>query len=259
MYEPIEIAPEPPKPDLPGHVGLYPSMDEIIDAVAADMVLQASGCVRNFGDFHLMLSGCVALEGLYRRLMYDPNFRGLPWTRTHLWMTDEAMDTRGPEGVVERPRQTLVREWIVDNTDIPRDQTHAIDTRLESAPHAYEKRIGEMLGWREKGHDRPDFVVLAVESEGLTPLLPADASRSTRLVHRLASPTGDGVLYSVTPEIVRAARCVAIVVSGAEGVRGLRAIGEVANLDPIKPVGGEMRWYLDEEATAEALRLSAGG
>lgn len=255
MYEPIEIAPEPPKPDLPGHVGIHAGMDEIIDAVAADMVVQAQSCVRAFGDFHLMLSGSPILEGLYRRLMYDPSFRSLPWTRTQLWMTDEAEQAAGSEGLVRHPRQTLVREWIVDNTDIPSDQTHAIDTGVADAAAAYEKRLGDTLGWREKGHDRPDFVVLAVENEGLTPLLPTDSVRSSRLVHHLAAPTVAGVVYSVGPEIVRAARCVAIVAAGDVGIGGLRAIGELKRLEPLKPVGGEMRWYLDPETSAEAMRL----
>lgn len=258
MYEPIEIAPEPPKPELPGHVAIYPTMDEIIDAVAADMVVQAGGCVRKFGDFHLMLSGSLVLEGLYRRLMYDPSFRGLPWTRTHLWMTDEALDASGPEGPVRGPRHTLVREWIVDNTDIPGDQTHRIDLSHETPAAVYEQRLGDTLGWREKGHDRPDFVVLAVEAEGLVPLLPPDASRSSRLVHRLAAPTGEGVVFSIGPAIIRAARCVAIVASGDAGAGGLRAIGALEALEPLRPVGGELRWYLDEQATVEAAKLSRG-
>ena len=45
--------------------------------------------MREFGDFHLALSGGAIFEPIYQRLMYDPDCRRLPWRRTHLWIVDE--------------------------------------------------------------------------------------------------------------------------------------------------------------------------
>lgn len=252
MYEPIEIAPETPKPRLPGHVGVYPTMDEIIDAVGADLLVQAHTCVRTFGDFHLALSGSPVLDGLYRRLMYDPSYRELPWTRTHLWMADEGV----PEGNERHPRRTLVREWIVDNSGIPVEQVHAIDVDRPQAAREYEGRLAEMLGWREKGHDRPDFVVLAIEPQGLAALHPPDSGGSTRFVHQIASPLPGNARFSLSPELIRASRCVAVVAAGEAGAAGVRSLGGRARLEGIRPVGGELRWYLDAGASDQAARLS---
>ena len=66
-----------PRPDLPGSTVAAPSEDELIDLLAADLVIHCENCVREFGDVHLALSGDPALEPLYMRLMYDPNCRRL--------------------------------------------------------------------------------------------------------------------------------------------------------------------------------------
>src|SRR5688500_11683110 len=73
-------------PPLPGKVIALETVDELIDRLAADLVVHAENCVRQFGDFHLALSGGSTPQPLYERLMYDPNYRRLPWRRTHLWM-----------------------------------------------------------------------------------------------------------------------------------------------------------------------------
>ena len=51
------LEPRPNPPRLPGEVIQRPSADDALDSLAADLVLHASACVRNFGDFHLALSG----------------------------------------------------------------------------------------------------------------------------------------------------------------------------------------------------------
>jgi len=77
------------RPALPGEVVRTRSVDELIDAIAANLVIHAENCVREFGDFHLALSGGSTPQPLYERLMYDPDYRRLPWRRTHLWIVDE--------------------------------------------------------------------------------------------------------------------------------------------------------------------------
>ena len=87
---PLELeAPDPPRPALPGDVVVTRTADELMDRLAADLVIHAESCVREFGDFHLALSGGEPFDKLYQRLMYDPNYRRLPWRRTHLWFVAE--------------------------------------------------------------------------------------------------------------------------------------------------------------------------
>lgn len=262
LYE-LDHVPTPPA--LPGTVIVRPTPDDLIDAVAADLVMQAHACVRTFGSFQLALSGGSTPVPLYRRLMYDPMYRGLPWGRTHLWVVDE----RRVPFDDERCNFKTINEIIGEHSDIPRDQVHPIFAMLPDADTQYEQTLRDVLGWREKGHDRLDYVLLGMGADAHTaslfphsPALRDDGSE--RLVRINAGP-------SVTPpdrvtmtfRLLNASRCLAIMVTGA----GKRAVldriaeawaGSGGRLDAaiieqfpvlgLCPLGGELRWYLDHAA-----------
>jgi 6-phosphogluconolactonase len=139
-------------------------VEELIDAMAADLLFQAKACVRTFGDFQLALSGGSTPEPFYRRLMYDPSYRDLPWKRTHLWLVDERCVPEDDE----RSNFKMIHETIVAHSDIPREQVHPMSAAKEGADAAYEQELRDILGWREKGHDRLDFVVLGMGADGHT-------------------------------------------------------------------------------------------
>jgi 6-phosphogluconolactonase len=213
--------------------------------------------VRAFGDFHLALSGGSTPQPLYRRLMYDPNYRDLPWKRTHLWLVDE----RRVPFDDERSNFRMIRELIVDHSDIPREQVHAIFPLADHPDIDYERDLTETLGWREPGHDRLDYVLLGLGEDGHTaslfPHSPALASDG-RLVLTNAGPSvtpPDRV--TMTLRLINGARLVGVMVTGSrkrEPVARIVRGGEpVADLPAagLRPVGGELRWYLDEAACPE--------
>ncbi len=255
---PIAARESRPKPALAGTVVVRDSVEELIDAMAADLFFQAKACVRTFGDFHLALSGGTSPEPFYRRLMYDPNYRDLPWKRTHLWIVDER---RVPDDD-ERSNFRMIRETIVEQSDIPREQVHPMRAMSESADTDYESELREHLGWREKGHDRLDYVLLGMGADGHTaslfPRSPALDSAG-RLVAINAGPTvtpPDRV--TMTFDLLNASRFVGVMVTGekkramvarvaAAGDGGGRGIAELPILG-VRPLGGELRWYLDAPA-----------
>lgn len=126
-------------PKLPGSVAVRAAVDDIIDTIAAELVIAAEQCVREFGDFHLALSGGNTPQPLYERLMYDPDCRRLPWRRTHLWIVDE----RRVPFDDDRSNFKMIRETIVDHADIPADQVHPIFATADEPDIDYEKRIKE--------------------------------------------------------------------------------------------------------------------
>lgn len=260
MSEPYETAPIPlsgpalPRPKLPGSVVVRETADEVIDAVAADLYFQALACVRAFGDFHLALSGGSTPEPLYRRLMYDPPYRELPWKRTHLWIVDE----RRVGFDDARSNFKMIQETIADHSDIPGDQVHPIFALSETADADYERELQEHLGWREKGHDRLDYVLLGMGEDGHTaslfPRSPA-LDDGGRLVLSNGGPfVTPPDRITMTFRMLNAARFLAILVlgerkraavervaSGQERVEDLPVLG-------IRPLAGEQRWYLDRAA-----------
>lgn len=255
VVEPIAIAPAgPPRPNLPGTVILRPNLEELIDAIAADMLFQAHGCVRAFGDFHLALSGGSTPEPLYRRLMYDPAYRGFPWVRAHLWIVDER---RVP---FDDPRSNfaMIRDTLVTHSGIPPEQVHPISPLSPTADTDYEREIREHLGWREKGHDRLDYVLLGMGEDGHTaslfPRSPAllDGGRLVLMNTGPAVTPPDRV--TMTFRLLNSARFVAVMVAG-DRKRGAvaRAAGRQEAIDDLPvlglcPLAGEQRWYLTHDA-----------
>ncbi|MEL7473986.1 MAG: 6-phosphogluconolactonase [Planctomycetota bacterium] len=265
MTEAFSLEPEIPAPPLPGTVVVREDIDAVVDAAAADLMFQAVACVRAFGDFHIALSGGSTPAPLYRRLMYDPNFRDLPWKRTHLWIVDER---RVPFGD-EKSNFGMIREWIVEHSDIPADQVHPMTpyTRdeetgeLRQAAHpdvSYEAELREHLGWRPKGHDRLDYVLLGMGDDGHTASLFPN-SRGLHVRDRLAVLNdGEGVVppprITMTFDLINAARLIAVMVTGERKrsmldrvARGDGSVSELPILG-VRPLGGEMRWYLDRDA-----------
>lgn len=254
MPESFEIVAEPPRPNLPGRVVLRETADDAIDAVASDMLLHAMACVREFGDFHLALSGGATPEPLYRRLMYDPNYRELPWKRTHLWIVDEH-----PVGFEDdRSSFKQIRELIADHSDIPPEQVHPIPSLAREPAAAYERELREHLGWREKGQDRLDCVVLGLGPDGATAgLLPhspvlRDDGRLVA-VHGRGSGAASGRV-SMTLRMINAARFIAVLVTGPDRRGALaRIAARVADVRElpilgVSPLAGELRWYLSWDA-----------
>lgn len=258
MSAPLPLEPLPTPPKLPGTVVVRPSADDLIDAIAADMFLQAGNCVRTFGDFHLALSGGSTPMPLYARLMYDPHYRELPWRRTHLWIVDE----RRVPFDDERSNFKHIDETIVQHSDIPPEQVHPMLALREDADRHYEQTLRETLAWREKGHDRLDFVLLGMGADAHTaslfPRSPALEAGPDRLVVINSGP-------SVTPpdrvtmtwSLLNASRFLAIMVVGKskrETIAKL-ASGGLSKTDApilgVRPHAGELRWYLDADACPE--------
>jgi 6-phosphogluconolactonase len=274
--EPYELTPAPALPRLPGAVVLREDVEATVGALAADMMLHALNCVRVFGSFHLALSGGSTPLPLYSRLMIDPMFRHFPWAKTHVWMVDER---RVPEDD-ERSNFKMIRETIGAHSGIPEEQLHPIPALAPDADLAYQRELRETLGWREKGHDRLDFVLLGMGSDGHTAsLFPrsaallADLHDGRPMAAGLRGPdepdlvrinSGPGVTppdrVTLTLPMINASRFVAVLVTGA-GKRPMierlvaaesagHSAASIADLPilGVRPIAGELRWYLDADA-----------
>jgi hypothetical protein len=221
------------KPELPGEVCVRASDHDAVGALAADLLLHAHNCVRAFGDFHLCVSGDGAVEPALLRLLTDPAHRDLPWRRTHLWPFAERLDP-GPGAEYD-----LIHETIAIHADLPKEQTHRIDTARPDAAAHYERELRETLAWREKGHDRLDYALLSPTSP------PARWGDSEDPESALVRSYTDRV--ACTRRLVNASRLISVLALGdrpsIERIGGSRHA-----LSALAPVGGSLRWYLDEAA-----------
>lgn len=263
MSDRIEVDHPPAAPKLPGTVVMRRDAGDVIDALASDLLAQAVACVRQFGDFHLALSGGSTPMPLYRSIMTDPLYRALPWRKTHLWIVDE----RRVPFEDERSNYQHIRDLIVEHSDIPRSQVHPINATHDNADTEYEQKLRSILEWREKGHDRLDFVLLGMGADGHTAsLFPRsralrDRSMPPRMVLVNSGPEvtpPDRV--TMTQHLINASRCVSVLVTGASKRETLAKVAAAANNDlspvtaddlpilSIRPKAGELRWYIDADA-----------
>jgi 6-phosphogluconolactonase/glucosamine-6-phosphate isomerase/deaminase len=252
---PIELSPaaEATAPALPGVVVVRSDADAAIDALLADLFIHAGNCVRAFGDFHFAVSATSEVEPVLRRLLFDLAYRDFPWARTRVWMVEEL----GVEDDDPRQRWPGVRDHILAGAGVPEEQMHRILAREPGAAERYEALLREHLGWREKGHDRLDFVLLPLQ-EGLhvggVVGTGAAAGTESPLV---ATLPGSPTRTAVTTRLVNSARLVAVFAPGrAADVR--RAVSRFAAKDRradepatmLSARSAELRWYLDHAACA---------
>jgi 6-phosphogluconolactonase len=237
------------------------TVEELIDSIAADLLFQAKSCVRTFGDFHLALSGGSTPEPLYRRLMYDPSYRDLPWKRTHLWVVDE----RRVPFDNEQSNFKMIHETVVVHSDIPSEQVHPIPALDGLADEKYESELKEVLAWREKGHDRLDFVLLGMGADGHTaslfPHSPALDSGGRLVVINAGPAVTPPDRITMTFDLLNATRFIGLMVTGEKKRATIARVAAAARKGGtpvedlpvlgIRPIGGEQRWYLDAPACAE--------
>lgn len=249
-----DLEPEPQLPDLPGSGVLRRDVEDITYALAADLFIHANNCVRSFGDFHLALSGGSTPMPLYARLMTDPAFRMFPWNRTHLWIVDD----RCVEPNDDRFNYKHIHEYLGDHSGIPQRNLHPMPVLVDGGDVAYERELQQTLAWREKGHDRLDFVLLGMGDDGHTASL-FPHSPALDAEHKLiAFNSGPAVTppdrMTMTYRLINASRFIAVLVTGskkASTIAKITAPGASPRDLPIlgvNPLGGTLRWYLDHDA-----------
>lgn len=255
MVQPYQLSPQPERPRLPGEVVVRETVDDLLDAIASDLFFQAKACVRSFGDFHLALSGGSTPEPLYRRLMYDPRVRDFPWKKTHLWQVDE----RCVEDDDDRRNWKMIGDILLDHSDIPHAQAHPMPVLDPDGDRRYERELRDTLEWREKGHDRLDYVLLGIGGDLHTAsLFPGSIALDAPAGRLAVFNDGPGVVppkrMTLTYELLNASRFLAVMVTGkakrdavARLTREALAPADAPVLG-IRPVGGVLRWYLDRAA-----------
>lgn len=241
---PIELEAEPQPPPLRDTVAFGPTREDALAALAQDMTLQANACIREFGSFHLAVSGgpkLKTLERLCRELMTDPAYRMLPWRDTHVWTVDEAPVAHDQPASV----YGLLRDMIIGHSGIPREHVHGISAFRPAADDEYERTLQSTLGARPSGHDRLDMAVLALDSTGVAGRLdPEHAAESERLVVRLPDNA-----VTLTHRMLSGSRFMGVLAVGKAVRPALQrvAAGELAPVPEL--IGGHTRWYIDHDAS----------
>ena len=228
-----DLEPAQTPPELPGSVRVGEDTEDTLDGVAADLFIHSINCVNEFGDFHLALSHGAIQERLLMKLMTDPKYRSIPWSRTHLWSVAEPIVEPG------HPDHSMTHwsQILVDAGGVPQEQLHSIHAHRPDGAVEYTKELVEHLEWRERGQDRLDFVLLGDEHG---------------LIRGFEEPTDQLVGFApcqsrivMSNRLINAARFIAIIGTGHSGRDLVDNFEQDHQEIGLSPAGGVLRWYLD--------------
>lgn len=235
-----DLDPQQAPPDLPGSVRIGEDLEQTLDYAAADLFVQSSNCVSEFGDFHLAISHGSVQERLLIKLMVDPKYRSIPWARTHIWSIAEGLHPPGHE----EHSMTHWQQIVADAGGVSSEQFHLVHGHLPHGASLYAQELTSHLEWRQRGHDRLDFALLGPDLD---------------LIQTMDDPADQLVGFSacqskivMTRRLLNASRFIGIVGVGNAGRTLVNTLisdsqGESQRIG-VSPSGGVLRWYLDEYA-----------
>jgi 6-phosphogluconolactonase len=211
------------------------------------------------GRFVLGLSGGDTPRGLYTLLSVEP-YRGLvPWKRTFVFWGDE----RCVPADDERNNAHAANALLLRKTDLPSSHIFPIPVNLSPADAArrYEETLRGFFG---EGAPRFDLILLGLGENGHTASLFPGAAALRERSHWVEDVFVEDQRMSritMTAALINKARHILFLVTGARKARILKTVLEAPRrpdrypAQSIRPVRGEIRWYVDDKA-ASLLRTA---
>jgi 6-phosphogluconolactonase len=136
------------------------------------------------GYFTAALSGGRTPIDFYRAL--SEGGKELPWVKTHVFLADERFVPANDE----ESNYRLVRECLLNQVDIPKNNVHRVDTDetiLEVAAEKYEEDIQNFFGIERDRIPEFDLIMLGIGEDGHTASL-FPGTRSLEEKKRVAIP-----------------------------------------------------------------------
>jgi 6-phosphogluconolactonase len=238
---------------------IYKSPEELSIAVAEWVADYIQSVLAKNNRFTIALSGGSTPQKLHTLLAASPYKEKINWTKMHIFWGDE----RAVPFTDDRNNAKMAYDTLLNHLPVPSEQIHIMRTDIdpEAAAAAYEKILHSYFDETDTSFD---LVLLGMGDDGHTlSLFPG-----TEIVHEKTAWTKAFFLQaqnmyriSLTAPIVNKSASVVFLAAGKNKSKTLEQVLEGAlqpDLYPsqlIKPVNGELHWFVDEAAAAD-LRKS---
>lgn len=205
-------------------------------------------------QFTFVLSGGSTPKQLYALLAASPYKETIPWEKIHFFWGDE----RAVPFEDERNNARMCYDELLNKISVPEENIHVMRTDIDPETSAveYEKTLKEYF--TDSAHTF-DFVLLGMGDDGHTlSLFPGKevVHETEKWVTAFFLPAQDMYRITLTAPVVNAAKYVAFMAVGSGKAETLKSVLEGENnIDKfpsqiIKPLKGEVHWFVDEAAAA---------
>ncbi|MEP7277950.1 MAG: 6-phosphogluconolactonase [Bacteroidota bacterium] len=234
---------------------IYKDNDELSVEVAKWLVDYISATLKEQDKFTLVLSGGGTPHKLNTLLAASPYKEKIDWHKLHIFWGDE----RFVPFEDDRNNAKMAFDTLLDHVPVPTAQIHIMRTDIQpaEAAAAYEKILISYFPATVPVTTSFDLVLLGMGDDGHTlSLFPGThiMHLEDRLTTSLFLKQQDMYRITLTAPIINKAARVAFLVSGPSKAAALKEVIE-GDYNPdlypsqvIKPVNGELYWFVDEAA-----------
>jgi 6-phosphogluconolactonase len=211
--------------------------------------------LKNQEFFSLVLSGGDTPKLLYQKLASEKYKSQVNWSRINIFWGDERVVPYEDE----RNNARMAFDILLDQVNIPLGQVHKMRTDIETnfAVAEYRKLLHTFF---DSTPNSFDLVLLGMGDDGHTLSLFPGSPIIDENVHWVNSVYNEKQkMYRITlmPLIVNKSTNIAFMVDGSKKAAVLKQVLEGAYMPQklpsqlIKPITGQLHWFLDEDAAKE--------
>ena len=238
---------------------IYKNKEKLGEELATWMCDLISSTLQNQEFFTLVISGGETPKILFKKLASAEFKEKINWKRVYIFWGDE----RAVPYKDERNNAAMAYKILIDHVDIPPANVHIMRTDIEPlfAAKEYEKILHTYFDNTTKSFD---LVLLGMGDDGHTLSLfpgPAIFKEHENWVNAVYNEEQQMYRITLMPLIVNRASHIVFMVYGAKKTTILKQVIEGKYMPAklpaqiIKPVNGELHWFLDEAATKELSKF----
>jgi 6-phosphogluconolactonase len=236
---------------------IYKDSNELSKAFAEWLADYINSTLENQDRFTIALSGGSTPQKLHTLLASSPYKEKIHWNKLHVFWGDE----RFVPFEDDRNNAKMAFDTLLDHVPVPKEQIHIMRTDIqpEASAEEYEKILNRYFPVTVPASTTFDLVLLGMGDDGHTlSLFPGTHTMhiENKSVTSLFLKQQDMYRITLTAPVVNRAACVVFLVSGSGKATALKEVIEgdyQPDLYPsqvIKPLNGELHWFLDKAAAA---------
>lgn len=236
---------------------IFPSLG-LAKRTAEYIVHISKKAVSERNRFVVALSGGSLPKLLFPALASEPVCSEIEWKAWHVFWADE----RCVPQMNSESNYYLASKHLFDYVDIPPSQIYTPNTSMEPAGMAVLYQSTLQRVFRIKGDELPrfDLLLLGMGEDGhiasLFPNHPLLKEKKRWIAPIFDSPKPPPERITLTLPVINNARCIIFLVTGKSKAAALKKIfQEESTSSPlpaqmVKPMDGEVHWFLDEDAAS---------